>query len=356
MAGNMKKYQHGGDWAGYQLEYGREPLDFSANVSPLGLPESVREAVIASLEHADRYPDPECRRLRRLLSAKHGIRVEQILCGNGAADLIDRLVRAVKPGKALITAPTFGEYRVCLERAGCQVQEYYLDEKTDFRPDEEILDSITPDTDLVFICEPNNPTGVTGGKNLLRKIHEKCLAAGAILVLDECFNDFLDKPQEHSLLPDIGKGNLLILRAFTKFYGMAGLRLGYAVSGDRELLYQMSCQGQPWNVSYPAQEAGCGALRASSYGKALSELVYRERAYLAEALSKLGCRVIPGEANYLLFYHKDHELWEKLRKEGILIRSCGNYAGLGLGWYRIAVRKPEENQRLIREMGKVVSQ
>ncbi len=346
----MKKYQHGGDWAGYKIEYGSEPLDFSANISPLGLPESVKKAAIEALDQADRYPDPQCRKLREKIAGHLDILPEQILCGNGAADLIDRLVQTIKPKKALLTAPTFGEYRVALERCDTEISEYMLQEKNDFRLDEGILDAIKDDTDIIFICEPNNPTGVTAGKDLLKKIHEKCLKTGTLLCLDECFNDFLDEPEKHTLLSEIEKGHLIILRAFTKFYAMAGLRLGFCISGERKLLEEMSMAGQPWSVSHIAQEAGCAALDEKKYGEKLSRLIRRERSLLREGLETMGCRVVCGEANYLLFFHEDKDLCEKLRKKGILLRSCANYNGLGKGWYRAAVKNKEDNEKFLQVM------
>ena len=150
---------HGGDWAGFEAQSGRPPLDFSANVSPLGLPESVRRAVEASLPHADRYPDPLCRALRAKLAPHEGIPAESILCGNGAADLIFRLAWAAKPRTALVTAPTFAEYAAALESAGCAVRRHFLQAEVDFAVTDSILSSITPVVDMVFLCQPTNPAG-----------------------------------------------------------------------------------------------------------------------------------------------------------------------------------------------------
>ena len=128
----MKQLTHGGDWAGYRAEFGRDPLDFSANVSPLGLPEGVAKAITAALATADRYPDPLCRALREKLAVAEGVPAEWLLCGNGAADLIFRLALAAKPRTALVTAPTFAEYATALETAGCTVKRHFLREENDF--------------------------------------------------------------------------------------------------------------------------------------------------------------------------------------------------------------------------------
>ena len=227
------QFVHGGDWAGYRAEFGRDPLDFSANVSPLGLPEGVAKAITAALATADRYPDPFCRALREKLAAHEGVPAEQLLCGNGAADLIFRLVWAKRPRKALVTAPTFAEYAAALETVGCTVERYFLREADDFAVTEAFCGTIDDSVDMVFLCQPNNPTGQLTPPALVARILEKCTACGALLLLDECFLDFLPDHASLTAKPLLGSGNLLILKAFTKLYGMAGVRLGYALSADR---------------------------------------------------------------------------------------------------------------------------
>ena len=155
----MEQLVHGGDWAGYRAQFGRDALDFSANVSPLGLPEGVAKAITAALPTADRYPDPLCRELRAKLALHEGVPADHILCGNGAADLIFRLVWAKKPRRALVTAPTFAEYAAALETVGCTVERFILQAADDFAVPEAFLSAIDDRVDLVFLCQPNNPTG-----------------------------------------------------------------------------------------------------------------------------------------------------------------------------------------------------
>lgn len=340
-------WRHGGDWAGYYERHGALPLDFSASISPLGLPEGVREAVMRSLDRADRYPDPFCRELRRSLGAALEVSPERILCGNGAGDLIERAVQAVRPRQALVTAPTFSEYPAALRRAGCAVREHPLQCENGFRLTEAFLNDITPQTDMVFLCEPNNPTGVTSARALLEKVLERCRACSALLVADECFNGLLSDPAAHTLRGYLEGGSLLLLGAFTKLYAMPGLRLGYAVSEDADLLEAMGQCGQPWPVSSAAQAAGIAALEDGAYPVRLRRLLERERPALKERLASLGASNITGEANYLLFRYPDLHLARKLEWKGILIRSCEDYPGLGPGWYRTAVRTEEENRRLL---------
>lgn len=347
---------HGGDWVGYQEEYGELPLDFSSNISPFGLPAGVRAAVERSLAEADRYPDPLCRELRDTIAGAEGVDPAWCLCGNGAADLIYRAVLAKRPRRALVTAPTFAEYEAALDLVSCRVEHYALKAEDGFVPDRGILSAITPDMDMVFLCEPNNPTGRTTPRALLLEVLERCREVGALLVVDECFGDFLDDPAAHTMkgyLP--GCSGLLILKAFTKLYAMAGVRLGYCLCSDGGFLNAMDRAGQPWAVSALAQAAGMAALKEEKYVQTVRELTVRERPKLQAGLESLGFQVIPGEANYLLF-SSSVSLLVPLRGRGILLRGCGNYRGLEDGWYRTAVRTQEENQRLISALKEVLGE
>jgi threonine-phosphate decarboxylase len=346
---------HGGDWMGYQEEYGSAPLDFSSNLSPLGIPASVRSAMERAAATVDRYPDPLCRRLREAIAQAEGVDAAQCLCGNGAADLIYRVAFARKPRRALVTAPTFAEYAEALDLVGCRVEHYLLKEENGFLPQGDLLDAITPDLDLVFLCEPNNPTGRTTPRALLLDVLERCRQVGALLVVDECFGDFLDDPAAHTVKGCLDGGDLLILKAFTKLYALAGVRLGYCLCADRALLEAMARAGQPWAVSIPAQEAGLAALKEEGTPPAVRALMGVERPWLQGELTELGFRVIPGEANYLLF-SSPVPLLEPLRRRGILLRCCGNYQGLDERWYRAAVRKRQENERLISALKEIIKE
>ena len=344
---------HGGDWAGYRARFGHDALDFSANVSPLGLPEGVAKAITAALATADRYPDPLCRELRAKLALHEGVPAEQILCGNGAADLIFRLVWAVKPHKALVTAPTFAEYASALDTVGCEVKRFFLDKANDFAPTDALVDAVDESIDMVFLCQPNNPTGQLTALPLVEQILHRCAACGTLLVVDECFLDFLPDHALHTAKGLLGEGDLVILKAFTKLYGMAGVRLGYCLCGDEALLEKMQTAGQPWAVSSLAQAAGVAALKETAYVDEVRALIARQRPVLTAGLRALGLRVIDGKANYLLF-RAPADLNERLRPLGTQVRSCANYPGLGPEWYRTAVRTAPENARLLELMKEVL--
>lgn len=347
-------FGHGGDWAGYLEQTGTRALDFSANLSPLGMPASVKAALAAAIEDEPAYPDPFCRALTARLARHHDVKVEQILCGSGASDLFIRLAQALHPRKALVVAPAFSEYETTLSQVGCEVRKYVLSEENGFVADEGLLAAVTEDIDVLYICEPSNPAGQVTPPALLARLLERCSETGTLLAVDECFLDFLPGGRERSLINRIGERRLIVFKAFTKFYAMAGLRLGYCLCGDTELLEAMRAAGQPWAVSTFAQVAGIAALEDTEYPGALRALIAKERDYLSRNLSELECRVIPGQADYLLFYSDDVDLDAKLREHGILIRNCDNYDGLGPGWFRIAVKGHEDNEALVAALREAV--
>lgn len=346
---------HGGDWAGYRARFGHDALDFSANVSPLGLPQGVADVIVAALPTADRYPDPLCRELRTALSRAEQLPEPWILCGNGAADLIYRLVWAFKPRRALLPAPTFAEYAAALESVGCEVKRKTLHEADDFAVTEAFVQAVNQSIDLVFLCQPNNPTGQITPPELVQRLVRRCADCGAVLVVDECFLDFLQQRDALTAKPLLQTApNLVILKAFTKLYAMAGVRLGYALCSDAALLDKMRAAGQPWAVSGLAQAAGLAALEETAYADSVRTLIADQRPRLAAGLRSLGLRVVDGQANYLLF-RAPADFGAKLRRHGAVVRGCGNYPGLDETWYRTAVRTQKENEQLLKIMREVLA-
>ncbi len=346
----MKAYTHGGDiWS-----VDGNILDFSANLNPLGMPPAVAMAAAEGAKNADIYPDPLCRNLREKIGVVDGVPMEWVLCGNGAADLIFRLVMATKPKKALVTAPTFSEYEEALGWVGCQVSHHLLYPDHQFALTRAILQEITEDLDILFLCTPNNPTGVSIEEHLMIEILQKCHRCNVTLVVDECFLGL--STGGVGLVPYLSQyPNLFLLRAFTKSYAMAGLRLGYGLCANESLLELVGRCGQPWSMSTPAQIAGIAALDCPDWPEKARGLLAVERPKMIEALQKLGLIVFQGEANYLLFQSQNcYHLKERLLERGILIRSCGNYHGLGHDYYRICIKTESENKQLLTALKEVL--
>ena len=341
------KNPHGGDIYGGEVE-----LDFSANTNPFGTPQGILDAVRSALPEMHRFPDPYCRKLTQAISDFEEVSREYILCGNGAADLIYAYCEAVRPKLAVELAPTFSEYALGLERVGSRVERYYLRQENEFELGEGFLPYLTETKpDAVFLCNPNNPTGKIIDAKLMKQILALCKQNGACLFVDECFLDLSDSGE--SLKQYLVKyRNLFILKAFTKSYGMAGIRLGYCMSSNSELLEKLSQSTQPWNVSSIAQAAGVAALQEKAFLQKTKDLIVVERQWLKRELEELGFRVCPSSVNYLLFQAPAF-LYTKLKAKRIAIRNCDNYFGLGPGWYRIAVRLHEENETLIQAIKEV---
>ena len=343
----MAVSEHGGDIYTRKIEY-----DFSANLNPLGMPEEVKNSLKNSVEVWESYPDPLCRKLVSALADFEKIPPENIVCGNGAADLIYRIVAAFKPKKAVIAAPTFSEYEKALRQSGSSVTKHYLLEKNEFLLDDSILEILNSSIDMLFLCSPNNPTGRTVSPDLLKRICEKCLAENIIFVCDECFMPFVSDAESRSVRNFLNE-NIIILKAFTKIFAMAGIRLGYAVFGSKKLAGILRKNGQFWSVSTPAQIAGEAALNEKKYLQKTVELVGRERNFLTSELKNAGIIVYPSEANFLLL-RCDLPLDELLIRERIAIRNCGNFDGLKENYFRIAVRNHRENTALISAVRRVL--
>lgn len=351
----QKKIIHGGNIYSATGQV-RDVLDFSANLNPLGMPQAVKDALTACPEEAEAYPDPFCRALRRALASFHQLPADWILCGAGAADLIYRLAYALRPNCALMPSPTFAEYEQALRAAGCEEFRFVpLSEREQFAVGEEFLQAVEPGVELVCLCNPNNPTGTATLKEWVLRLAERCRETGAVLLVDECFADFLEKEENYSVCNALAKNrHVAVLRAFTKMYAMAGVRLGYLLSSNQNLLERMAETGPPWNVSTIASRCGIAALTCREHVARTRKVVAANRIILAAGLQKRGFRVYPSLANYLLFRSPVPELAEKLEQRGVLIRSCANYRNLGDGFYRAAVRPEHEIHDLFDRLDSVL--
>ena len=345
----MKKMIHGGD-----IYRHPDMIDFSSNCNPFGPPQRVQDAICRAAGQIGHYPDVQCSLLRDALSAKLHVPGAWIFFGNGAAEVIFAAVTALKPKKALLPAPTFAEYAQALETVGCEIQYEQTAEADGFALPMDFAEQITEDIDMVFLCNPNNPTGNLLSREETERVIRRAGALGCTVVLDECFLDFVEKPDEFSMLGELAAyPHVILLKAFTKLYAMAGVRLGYGISSNPAIIEKLERSVQPWNVSSLSQAAGLAALTEDAYVRESLTTLRAERAYLLQALEKLGCRTYASQANYI-FFRGETTLGEKLRAAGFLVRDCSNYAGLGKGYYRVAVRLHEDNVKLVQALAHIL--
>lgn len=351
--------EHGGDIYGIARELGLAPgelLDFSANINPLGFPPGLPAALMAALPEVVHYPDRHCTALREELAAYHGLKPEQILVGNGSTELIYLLPRAFRPRRGLIVAPAFSEYDKALRAAGAEVRWHYTAEADGFA----LSEALDPgEAELVFLANPASPSGALVPPERLAEVVQCLTSRGAVVVLDEAFIDFVE---EASLKRELARvPNLLILRSFTKFFGIPGLRLGYLL-GAAELIAKMSAVQEPWSVSTLAQAAGRACLADHDFMARSREMVQAARERLFRQLAELpGLAVFPSVANYLLVKLTGSALTagslrRRLLARGLIIRDASNFPGLEARFVRVAVRRPEENDRLVAALAEILQE
>lgn len=345
---------HGGDIYGYaEVHDGALPLDLSANINPLGIPESVRQAMHQAVDDCMSYPDPLCRALRHAIGEADNVSPDFLFCGNGAAEVLFRLSAALRPRTALLTAPTFAEYEQSLRNCNCKIIFHLLKEEEAFAVTPRILQEITEQLDIVYLCNPNNPTGRTVEPTLLRQIVRRCAECGTYLVVDECFYDFLTDADVHTLKSLLAEyPSLILLRAFTKMYAVPGVRLGYCMCANPAVMEMLYDAGQPWNVSVIAQACGIAAAGLAEFAQETAHIIAQERTFMLRELRVRGLKVFEGQANFLLWKTADTKLHDKLAHEGILIRNCANYHGLAPGFYRTAIRSRSDNLRFLKALNR----
>jgi len=359
----MDRPFHGGNLKEASLKYkiGRdEIIDFSANISPLGLSPKVREALSNNIDLALSYPDPYCDELKREISAYLGTDKENILAGNGSCDLIYLIARTFNPRKTLILIPTFSEYEYAVKMSGGRCQFFKLPEEKDFLWKKESILKHLKGIDLAFICNPNNPTGRLISKEDLLFIVTACEKWEATIVVDEAFIDFVEDYNHFTLVSEVVPNeNLLILRSLTKFFALAGLRVGY-IEKEKRIIKELEGKQSPWSVNGLGQIAAREALKDQNFIEKTKSYIQQEKKYLWEKLKEIeGIEPYPAAANFIFCRLtkggiNSSLLAEKLGCQGILIRDCSTFRGLDNRFIRVAVRKREENLKLISALREAV--
>lgn len=337
---------HGGDIETYQKYTSREIIDFSSNINPLGLPDGLKDFLTNNLGEIKRYPDPKYRRLKVKLEDYLEVPKEHIVLGNGAIELIEDFIIL---GKRLVNLnPSFSEYEKIAKVHNKEVLSLYY--RDDFSLDLRGLYENLREGDVLVLTNPNNPTGLVLGRELLIEIYNLVLQRKAYLLLDEAFYEFAEMDYTSLAILDFKDyKNLMIIRAATKFFGLAGLRLGYGVT-SLKIRDEIEKKQLSWHINSLADLAGSYIFSQEEYIKKSISYVRKERQYLLEEMKNIeGIRPVDSRANYILFkVDKDEaDVFMNLLKKGILVRTCSSFKGLEPGYIRVAVRKREENKLLI---------
>jgi len=351
---HRKTRTHGGNIYEAAQRYGvaeKKIIDFSSNVNPLGPSSAAIRAAKKSLPLIGRYPDPEMTDLRKAIARYFGIKHGQVVCGTGSNGLIHLIPRVFKPKKVLVPVPTFSEYAASALDVGAEVVQMHLNERDGFRLDPIEMSFALKGMDMAFLCNPNNPTGQIIPKLEMLEIVKHAEQHGVRLVVDEAF---MDVNEANSIIKDaIQSSRLICLRAFTKFFALPGLRIGYAVSDETTIAALRDGQ-EPWTVSIPAEYAAIAALNDWGHIKRTRRLIEKERERLLSALRILpGVEAFPSAANFILFKLTSFDgptLIDRLGERGLLVRGCSSFPGLDNRYIRIAVRTHWNNRRLIKAL------
>ena len=362
----LKRPVHGGDVYAASRDLGRDLrqiIDFSASINPLGPSPHVWGAITGARHLLGYYPDPESWSLREALAKCWQCDPRQIVVGNGSTELIDTIPRALKIRHLLVVRPTFSEYAASMARAGGRVTALYATRKERYALPIDRLCRLMETRrsgpcaiDGVVLCNPNSPTGQACRVDDIARLARTAQRRGIWLVIDEAFTDYCP---ERSVLPlATSWPRVVILRSLTKFYGLPGLRVGYAVARP-SVVQSLRRQLPPWSVNAMGQVAALAALNDTVHTRKSVRFMTKERERFATLLAALpGCAVMPAYANYLFmelprgWYARG--VTDRLRGEGLLIRDCSAVPGANARSIRLAVRSQRENDRLIQVFSRLL--
>ena len=365
----------------------KEILDYSSNINPYGIPESLKKRITENLEILERYPDPDYVELRQKLSNLNKVNLSDIILGNGATEIIFLFMKVINPKKILIVSPTFGEYERAvkateisgdtvslsssngdnknIENKKIEIEYFELKESDDFKLNiGNLKNELEKKYDLLIICNPNNPTGKFLKLAQTEEILKECNKYDTKLFIDEAFIEFLADGMKESIInTEENKKNLFVTRAFTKFFAIPGLRLGYGMYFDKELEKKISEKKEPWSVNNFAEMAGLTVLDDAEYIEKTLKWIAEEKIYMYEKLNKIsGMKVYETEVNFITG-KIDEKLFseglnvkilrEKMLEQGILIRDASNFKFLDERFFRLAIKDRASNERVIEVMKEI---
>lgn len=352
-----KDHFHGSDLEKIEKIYGIKKEDivsFSANVNPLGVAPSVKEALSNNIDAITSYPDREYTSLRNAMASYCGCSADNIVVGNGSTELISLFIKAVNPTKALILGPTYSEYEHEISLNNGTTKYYPLKEELDFNLDvADFINSLNDSIDLLVICNPNNPTSTSITNKDMRKILDACLVNDITVLVDETYVEFTE---DIKAITSVGLtaayDNIVVLRGTSKFFASPGLRLGYAVCGSADLLKAVKSKQDPWAINSLAVIAGIAMFSDKEYQRAAHDLIISERNRMYDLFVK-SSRFKPYKptGNFMLLQILDdnitsQDLFDECIKKGMMIRDCSTFPFLNEKYIRFCFMNPEDNDKL----------
>lgn len=351
----LKSDLHGGNIYGVDLEKRNQIIDYSSNINPKGISEFLKKKIIENINIIDKYPDPYYSELRRAIGEYNGVSNENIIVGNGAVEILFQYFKGLTPKKVLIVSPTFAEYERAALSIKCEIYLFELKEKQNFElNEEELINFVIKEKfkkdDLVIICNPNNPTGKFIELEKIEKINVKLKEEKIRLLIDECFIDFIENWKEKTAAK-LKDDNIFIMRAFTKFFAIPGLRLGYGIIFEDNIKNEIAKIREPWSVNSFAELAGRFLINDNEYIIESENWIKNEKKWVYEKLLE-NKNIFPykTEANFILIKLltiESKSLKEKILKKNFLIRDASNFKFLNNQYIRIAIKDRENNKKII---------
>ena len=370
----------------------REILDYSSNINPYRIPESLKKKINENMEILERYPDPDYVELRSKLASLNKVDISDVILGNGATEVIFLFMKVIRPKKILIVSPTFGEYERAVKatervedssilgdsnkkkddeksfgKQKIEIEYFELKENDDFKLNiGNLKNELAKKYDLLIICNPNNPTGKFLKLDETEEILKECNKYNTKLFIDEAFIEFLsDNLKESIINTKENKQNLFVTRAFTKFFAIPGLRLGYGIYFDKSLEKKIAEKKEPWSVNNIAEMAGITVLDDAEYIEKTLKWITEEKKYMYEQLNKISeIKPYETEVNFITVKINEElfskgmnvkKLREKMLEQVILIRDASNFKFLDERFFRLAIKDRESNNKVIRVLKEIMN-
>lgn len=353
-----KDHFHGSDLEKIEAIFGikkEDIISFSANVNPLGISPSLQQELAQHIDCITTYPDREYTALRQCMADYVGTEAENIIVGNGSTELISLFIQIEHPKKAMILGPTYSEYEREIALGGGTTLYYPLKESNEFQLNtEHFISKLDDSIDLLVLCNPNNPTSSCITIDAMRQILDVCKEHDIYVMVDETYVEFVEDTKHTSAVPLTAYyNNIIILRGTSKFFAAPGLRLGYAITGNADLLRNMNRRKNPWTINSLAVIAGELMFQDTEYIQATRDLISAEKKRMYDAFdADPRFHPYPPSANFMLVRILDEsltseELFERAIKEGLMIRDCSTFPFLNEKYIRFCFMKPEDNDRLL---------
>lgn len=348
---------HGGNIYRLKREGKGELLDYSSNINPLGVPESFKQKVIENFDILEKYPDPDYIELRESIGRYNQLDIENLVVGNGATEILFLYMKTLKPKKAFLVAPSFAEYRRALESIDCEIIYHILKEEDNFKLDVDSFINSLPQCDLVIICNPNNPTGNFIPLEDIKRINEELKKRETKLFIDEAFIEFI-KGWEDFTAVNLRDSNIFIMRALTKFFAVPGLRLGYGISYDKEVMKNLPKYKEPWSINSFADIAGKTMLWDREYIEKSEKWIEEEKVWFYNETLKIeGIKSYRTNTNFILIKllnNTSNEVREKMIERGIVVRDASNFVGLNSNYIRLAIKDRKNNIKVLQTLSEVI--